>query len=174
MVAALGLVAPSSSGFTANRTPAVRRIVVTKSTRRLELWSGPRLVRSFRVALGLDPVNDKRREGDRRTPEGSFYITAKNAHSRFYRSLSLSYPNAAAAERGRKARLLTAGEQRQIMRALRNRREPPQHTALGGLILIHGGGSQRDWTWGCVALDNDDVDRLFPLVRVGTPVEIRH
>jgi murein L,D-transpeptidase YafK len=149
------------------------KIVVKKADRRLELYSSARLVRSYRIGLGLSPAGDKAREGDRRTPEGSFYVTDKNRKSKFFRSLRLSYPNIAAAERGRRARLITQWQYRRIVRAIRRGGTPAQNTPLGGEILIHGGGAQRDWTWGCVALDNRDVQELFGAVPVGTPVLIK-
>jgi murein L,D-transpeptidase YafK len=122
--------------------------------------------------LGLNPVDDKVKEGDRCTPEGDFFITAKNPKSQFFRSLALSYPNAEDAERGLRTGLITRRQHQQIIEAIRRKRTPPQETPLGGKILIHGGGSSRDWTWGCVALDNADMQELFEAIPVGTPVKI--
>ena len=82
-------------------------IVVKKSRRQLLLFSKGKLVRTYRVGLGLSPVGDKVRAGDRRTPEGEFYIFTKNNKSAFYLSLGLSYPNAAHAERGLRDGLIT-------------------------------------------------------------------
>src|SRR5215471_434725 len=76
------------------------RIVVKKSERKLFLYSGDKLVRTYRIGLGLKPTGDKVQEGDRRTPEGDFYIFTKNDKSAYYLSLGLSYPNAAHAQRG--------------------------------------------------------------------------
>ena len=150
------------------------RIVVTKSRRTLQLFSNERVVRTYRVGLGLSPVEDKVRAGDRRTPEGDFYICLKNSHSQFYLSLELSYPNQKNAERGLRDGLITRGQYNQIVSALTRKRVPPQNTRLGGELFIHGNGSQSDWTWGCVALDDKDVRELFDSVPVGTPVTIRH
>src|SRR5215471_6079138 len=149
------------------------RIVVRKSERRLLLYSGDKLVRTYRVGLGLSPVGDKVREGDRRTPEGNFYIFTKNDKSSFYLSLGISYPNAAAAERGLRDGLISKSQYDTILAALSARKAPPQNTRLGGDIYIHGNGSGSDWTWGCVALENEDIRELFNLVGVGTPVSIR-
>ena len=171
------LAVAASCGVVAARpenAAAERKIVVRKRARRLELYEAGKLVRTFRIGLGLNPVDDKTREGDRCTPEGSFYVTTKNEHSQFHRSLGINYPNLPAAERGKRTGLISQRQFDEIARALRRHGNPPQHTRLGGLILIHGGGSQRDWTWGCVALDNADIDALFPLVSVGTPVRIEH
>jgi murein L,D-transpeptidase YafK len=150
------------------------RIVVTKSKRSLQLYSAGRVVRTYRVALGLSPVEDKIRAGDRRTPEGDFYICLKNSHSQFYLSLELSYPNQKHAERGLRDGLITRGQYNQILSALTRKRVPPQNTRLGGELFIHGNGSQSDWTWGCVALDDKNIRELFDAVPVGTPVTIRH
>ena len=150
------------------------KIVISKSRRRLDLYSGGAIVRAYRVGLGLDPVNDKVRQGDRRTPEGSFYIFIKNSKSSFYLSLGLSYPDIEDAERGLRDGLISRAQHDRIVRAIRRKERPPQDTALGGDIFIHGEGSQSDWTWGCIALDNKDMKELFDAVPVGTRVEIEH
>lgn len=148
------------------------KIVVKKSRRQLLLFSGGQLVRTYRVGLGLSPVGDKVRAGDRRTPEGEFYIFTKNDRSAFYLSLGLSYPNTAHAERGLRDGLITRAQYEAITRALRAKKAPPQNTHLGGDIYIHGNGAQSDWTWGCVALENEDIRELFNAVNVATPVII--
>ncbi len=149
------------------------RIIVFKSKRRLELYSNDRMVRSYRVGLGTSPVEDKERQGDRRTPEGEFYVCIKNSRSTYYLSLGLSYPNQEDAERGLRNGLISRNTRDQIMNAIRNKKTPPQNTALGGDIYIHGHGSRNDWTWGCVALDNSDVKELFDAVPIGTSVVIK-
>ncbi|MDT7605334.1 MAG: hypothetical protein QOF61_3331 [Acidobacteriota bacterium] len=150
------------------------KIIVSKSKRRLELYSEGRVVRSYRVALGKNSVDDKEREGDRRTPEGEFYVCVKNAASKFYLSLGLSYPNREDAERGLRDHLITQTERDRIVEALDRNLRPPWNTALGGEIFIHGGGSASDWTWGCVALDDADIKELFDAVPQGTTVVIEH
>lgn len=157
------------------RLPLVSpRVVVTKSKRVLQLYSDGRVVRTYRVGLGLSPIEDKVRAGDRRTPEGDFYICMKNSHSQFYLSLELSYPNQKHAERGLRDGLITRAQYNQIVSALERKRVPPQNSRLGGELFIHGNGSQNDWTWGCVALDDKDIRELFDAVPVGTPVTIEH
>jgi len=150
------------------------RIVVTKGKRSLQLYSAGKVVRTYRVALGLSPVEDKIRAGDRRTPEGEFYICLKNPRSQFYLSLGLSYPNQQHAERGLREGLISRAQYEQIAGAIKRNRQPLQNTRLGGEIFIHGNGSQSDWTWGCVALDDKDTRELFDSVPVGTPVTIQH
>jgi murein L,D-transpeptidase YafK len=155
------------------KLPLVKpKIVVRKGQRQLLLFSEDKLVRTYRIGLGLSPVGDKVRQGDRRTPEGDFYIFTKNDKSAFYLSLGVSYPNAAHAERGLRDGLITKAQYDSIMRALRAGKGPPQNTRLGGDIYIHGNGAQSDWTWGCAALENEDIRELFKAVNVGTPVTI--
>ena len=150
------------------------RIVVMKSERRLELYSGSAVVRRYKIGLGLSPVEDKVRQGDRRTPEGEFYVFTKNDKSAFYLSLGLSYPNIEDAERGLRDKLISRRQHDVIVRAIKRKATPPQNTALGGDIYIHGNGAGSDWTWGCVALENADMKELFDAVTVGTPVTIKH
>ena len=148
------------------------RIIVRKGQRKLFLYSGHKLVRTYRIGLGLSPVGDKVREGDRRTPEGDFYIFTKNDKSAFYLSLGISYPNATHAKRGLRDGLITKTQYDAIMQALKDGKAPPQNTKLGGDIYIHGNGASKDWTWGCVALEDSDIRELFGAVTVGTPVTI--
>ena len=149
------------------------KIVVKKGQRQLLLFSEGKLVRTYHIGLGLSPVGDKVRQGDRRTPEGDFYIFTKNDKSAYYLSLGVSYPNATHAERGLRDGLITKAQHDTIISALRAKKGPPQNTRLGGDIYIHGNGSQSDWTWGCVALENEDIRELFNAVGVGTPVTIK-
>ncbi len=149
------------------------RIEVRKGERKLLLFSGDRLLRTYRVGLGLSPVGDKVREGDRRTPEGDFYVFIKNPKSAFYLSLGLSYPNLEHAKRGLRDGLISRTQYDEIATAVRQKKRPPQRTSLGGDIFIHGNGAQTDWTWGCVALENEDIKELSGAVEVGTPVSIK-
>jgi murein L,D-transpeptidase YafK len=123
--------------------------------------------------LGLSPVVDKIRQGDRATPEGEFYIFTKNDRSAYYLSLGVSYPNIEDAERGLRDGLISRADHDAIVKAIKRAVTPPQHTALGGDIYIHGNGASSDWTWGCVALENEDMRELFDAVRMGTPVTIK-
>jgi len=138
----------------------VDRIVVEKSERRLILVSGNNAVRSFRISLGGNPSGHKRQEGDERTPEGVYSISRRNAESSFYRALQISYPNA-------------------------EDRAAAQESGVdpGGLIMIHGirnglgwvGKLHRlvDWTNGCIAVTNSEMDQIWESVKIETPVEIR-
>ena len=160
-------------GGTLPETLVDPRLLAEKSRRTLTVFSGGRPVKTYRIALGDSPVKPKEREGDGKTPEGTFYVCLKNSESRYHLSLGLSYPSAPDAERGVREKLISKREQREILDAVRHYRKPPWNTKLGGEIMIHGGGTKRDWTEGCLALSDHDVEELYPLIPLGTPVEIR-
>lgn len=147
-------------------------IIVLKSKRQLQVFDGNTLVQQFPIGLGFNPIGDKSVEGDGATPEGDYYITHKNPNSNYYLSLGVSYPNQADAERGIKAKRIDKTIFNQIVQAQKNQSTPPQKTALGGEIFIHGKGSSRDWTWGCMALDDADMKKLFELIPEKTPIRI--
>jgi len=158
------------------------RILVRKGERKLYLyvWENgkERLTKTYQIALGNNPTGSKLRQGDGATPEGDYYITHKNARSKFYLSLGVSYPNVTDADNGLKEGLITKAEHQAIIGAIRARTKPPQNTRLGGDIFIHGGGTGklfglvRDWTLGCVALENEEIKELFEMIPVKTPVKI--
>lgn len=148
------------------------RVVVKKAERKLELFDGEKLIKTYKVALGFAPVGDKEKQGDGKTPEGDYYVFTRNDKSKFYLSLGVSYPNIEDAERGRKAGLITKAQYDKIAQAVRNKKTPAQNTALGGEIYVHGGGSSKDWTWGCVALENEEIREIFDAIPVGTMVRI--
>jgi len=152
-------------------------VVVIKSKRRLYLFDGPTLIRTYAIGLGPQPAGPKHRLGDGRTPEGMYRICTKKRESEHYRFLGISYPGAGDARFGLAAGLLTTGEVRAILEADVRGRCPPWTTPLGGGIGLHGGGAHRadgslDWTAGCIALDDADVSELFDVLRLGDPVEI--
>ncbi len=135
-------------------------VVVDKLRRRLEVFADGRLRTAFVAELGVNGLRRKLHAGDRATPEGRYRIVEKRGPgaTRYYKALLLDYPNPEDLSRWRQAR--SGGG-------------APVHSGPGGLIEIHGeGGRGRDWTDGCVALANRDMDRLFELVEVGSPVTI--
>jgi murein L,D-transpeptidase YafK len=156
------------------------RIVVAKRERTLDLILDGHVERRYSIALGRNAATDKSVEGDHATPLGEFYICAKNPRSKYFLSLCISYPNAEDAERGLAANLIGAEEYRQILAALHAGKMPPQHTRLGGEIYIHGRGAkesedapaEKDWTRGCIALDNSDMQELYDRIDIGTPIRI--
>lgn len=138
------------------------KVVVKKSERKMLLLSGDRVVRQYRVSLGGSPVGHKYREGDQRTPEGQYVLNWRNPNSNFYKAIHISYPN----ERDR-----------ELSRKL-------GYNNPGGMIMIHGlpnyiqsesmrrEYANRDWTQGCIAVQNHEMDEIWNLVRDGTPIHI--
>ena len=108
------------------------------------------------------------------TSTKGYYIFTKNVQSAYYLSLGISYPNIEDAQRGLRDGLITTAQYQQIAQVIRRRERPPQDTPLGGQIYIHGRGSRKDWTWGCVALDDRAIQELFEAIPVGTKVIIEH
>lgn len=148
-------VADAQAAWPPPLAPAAERadeIRVDKSDRRMTLLRGGNVIKSYRILLGDAPAGHKRQQGDERTPEGRYRITYRNDKSRFHLSLRVSYPNEA--------------DRRQA----RARGVDP-----GGDIMIHGGtppGYSRDWTDGCIALSDAQIEEVWRLVPVGTPIEI--
>ncbi len=135
-------------------------VVVYKENHRLTLFQAGRAVRSYPAELGYNSTRDKLHSGDAATPEGRYRITAKKGpgNSTYYKALLLNYPN---------------DEDRAQFERARRVGQIPRWARMGGLIEIHGdGGRGKDWTKGCVALANSDIDDLFKRVGVGTPVTI--
>jgi murein L,D-transpeptidase YafK len=139
--------------------PKADWILILKKDHVMELLAGGKVIRTYKVALGQGGLAPKEREGDGRTPEGHYVIDAKY-FNHYHKALRLSYPNAE--DRKRAAKL---------------------GVSPGGFILIHGlpngqgwiGAAHRlyDWTLGCIAVTDEEIDEIWNLVPVGTPVEIR-
>ena len=135
-------------------------IVVFKESHRLTVFHRGAAVATYDIDLGFNWTADKLHEGDGATPEGRYRIVARLGRSAsiYYKALLLDYPN--------------AGDRAEFARA-RKTGDLPVGARIGGLIEIHGGGGRdQDWTNGCVALANDDMDRVFDRAGVGTPVTI--
>jgi murein L,D-transpeptidase YafK len=136
------------------------RVVVLKKERTLQLLRHGKVIKSYKVALGGDPLGPKTRQGDHKTPEGVYTLDSRNAHSQFYKSIHISYPSA---------------RDRASARA--------QGVSPGGDVFVHGlangyrwlGSSHRmkDWTDGCIAVTNEEIDEIWAAVTDGTPIEIR-
>lgn len=153
MVLALGLAACGNSKFRTYNGPEVTQIQVHKADRKMYLFHNDRVLKEYGIGLGFEPTGHKQFEGDGKTPEGAYFISYKNPNSDFHLSLKISYPNEtdiAIAEAGDKA--------------------------PGGDIVIHGGPrertSKRDWTWGCVAVTDKQMEVIYSMVEVGTPIII--
>ncbi len=152
--------------------PRAVSIVVRKAARRLTLSGDGRELLTCRVGLGDSPVGRKERRGDHRTPEGDYRVATRNPNSQFHLFLGLSYPNEADAGRGLAQGLILPAEHRALVAAARTGRCPSWDTRLGGTVGIHGSGAASDWTWGCVALEDPDIETLWALCPIGTPVRI--
>jgi len=136
------------------------RIVIDKSAHRLTLWRGGRAFKTYQVALGRGGLAPKSRQGDDLVPEGSYRIDGRNAQSAYHRALHVSYPNAADLARARKLGVRPGGDI--MIHGLPN--------GYGWLGPVH---RFRDWTRGCIAVTDDEIEELWRLVPAGTPVEIR-
>jgi murein L,D-transpeptidase YafK len=174
---------PSSFAALVGSLAGPLRLVIWKSQYTLTLYKGDQPVKTYRAVFGKGfQDGDKRMTGDKRTPEGEFYICTMNHSKRFYKFLGLSYPDVKHAEFGLQYKLISPGEYMTIKRAIEERQQPPWGTRLGGAVGIHGrmldGAaapqyySAMNWTDGCVALDNTDVDEIYSVVSLGTPVTI--
>jgi len=145
--------------FSAAQTQA-DKILVIKSTRTMTLYGGGKVLKTYKVALGGAPVGPKRVQGDHKTPEGSYIIDRKNPQSQFHLALHVSYPDAADRARARSLGSLPGGDI--MIHGL-----PPAFAYLGALHR------QTDWTDGCIAVTNAEIEEIWRLVPVGTRVEIR-
>jgi murein L,D-transpeptidase YafK len=151
-------------------------IHVHKTRHEMRLQEGDRVLRTFQIALGKQPTAGKVIRGDGRTPEGRYYVCEKRPRSRFRRFLGISYPNVDDAEKAYAERLISADEWADIFFANLRQTVPPWSTALGGRVGIHGYGGREelpvDWTQGCIAVSDADIDYLYGVVPLGTPVVI--
>jgi murein L,D-transpeptidase YafK len=156
----LALAIPCAASDALAKDAHADKVLVLKSDRTLELLDHGKILKKYKVALGGAPVGKKEKQGDHKTPEGLYTLDRRNEHSQFYRSLHVSYSHAEDREQARKSRA------------------PP-----GGDIMLHGLpngygwiGSRhrlRDWTDGCIAVTNEEIDEIWRAVADGTPIEIR-
>jgi len=157
------LLFPALSGQAGQSLPVdVRadRIVVAKAAREMVLLANGQVLKTYQIALGRNPVGPKEIEGDRKTPEGTYVIDFRNPESSYHRALHISYPGP------------------EDLRRSSEKGVPP-----GGDIMIHGlgngaewaGADHRyfDWTKGCIAVTNEEIDEIWRVVPDGTPIEIR-
>ncbi len=158
------------------------KIRVHKSDKILAVYAGNAWLKNYPIELGDNGMGDKQVSGDHKTPEGTFYITEISVLTPVdeylgSRWMRLSYPNIEDAERGLSQNLINQWTHDQIVAAINQGQTPPQRTALGGGVGIHGGTTTAkgsNWTWGCIGLSDRDVEEIFPYVTVGTPVLIQH
>lgn len=152
LVAVIGL-SGCGSKFKRYNGPEVTQIQVHKADRKLYLFNNDKVLKSYDIGLGFQPVGPKQFEGDGKTPEGQYFISYKNPNSNYHLSLKISYPNEA-----------------DVAFAESQGKSP------GGDIVIHGGPtspvSKRDWTWGCVAVTDREIEVIYSMVKPGTPIYI--
>lgn len=144
----------STSKFRTFDGPEVTFVVVNKAKRQMFLMHESKVLRSYTIDLGFAPVGNKFVEGDGRTPEGRYTINRRNPNSAFHLSLGISYPNAT---------------DRAEARALGK--------SPGGDIFIHGESNpfkkgRNDWTWGCIAVTNREMEEIYAMIKNGTPIQI--
>ena len=145
--------------FSHSAQAAVDLVQVIKSKRQMFLIEQGKIIKQFTIALGANPIGHKQQEGDERTPEGRYILDYRNPNSGYFKSLHVSYPN-----------------KQDLARA------KAKGVDAGGMIMIHGQRNgfgwaasltqRRDWTNGCMALSNEDMQVVWDLVQVGTPIEI--
>ena len=148
---------PAPSKFKSYDGPPVTQIVVKKGERRMYLVSGKTVLKSYDVGLGSQPIGAKAFEGDGRTPEGLYFIDRKNPRSSYHLSVGISYPSS-----------------EDITRAAMMGLRP------GGDIMIHGRGPEgrklveqrRDWTAGCIAVSDEEIEEIFAMLQPGVPIFI--
>jgi len=153
LVMAFGLTACGSK-FKGYSGPRVTLVEVDKSDRKMYLLHKEKVLKTYDIALGFAPAGHKQFEGDGKTPEGSYFISHRNPNSTYHLSLGISYPN-----RDDMAFAAAAGK-------------PP-----GGDIFIHGAPDgrpdRRDWTAGCIAVTDRQMERIYAMVKPGTPINIQ-
>ena len=144
----------------ASEFPVADRVVIEKGSRELHLMQDGKAFRTFKIALGIRPVGDKKQEGDFKTPEGRYLLDRRNPNSDFFLSIHVSYPSQA------------------------DRREAAKlGVSPGGAIMIHGQPNEpsrseayyrtQDWTNGCIAVSNSDMIDIWLMTGENTPIEIR-
>ena len=140
--------------------PVADKVVIEKAVRKLHLMQNGKAFRTFKIALGLRPVGDKKKEGDFKTPEGRYYLDSRNQHSDYFLAIHISYPDSA-----------------DLSEARQTGNDP------GGAIMIHGQPNEptrsetyyrtQDWTNGCIAVSNSDMIDIWLMTGENTPIEIR-
>lgn len=156
----LVMLATSVCGFAADSRLHADRVVVIKHERILQLYKDGQLIKSYKIALGGNPLGPKTQQGDHKTPEGNYTLDRRNARSQFYKSIHISYPNASDRVEARAHRVSPGGD-------------VFVHGLPNGYGWIGSGHRAKDWTDGCVAVTNEEMDEIWTAVADGTPIDIR-
>jgi murein L,D-transpeptidase YafK len=147
----------------AQELPATARadqVIVMKKERTLTLMSQGKVLKTYRVALGGDPLGPKDRQGDHRTPEGAYVLDRRNVQSKFYKSIHISYPDAKDVARAGKMQVSPGGD-------------VYVHGLPNGYKWVGSNHRLKDWTDGCIAVTDEEIDEIWRAVRDGTPIEIK-
>ncbi len=155
------MVLASGSGWNQALTAGVKadRVVVAKKDRTLTLMHQGQILKTYKVSLGGEPAGPKVQEGDHKTPEGTYVLDRRNPKSKFYRSIHISYPNEQDRERAAKLGVSAGGDI--MVHGLPN--------GFGWLERVH---LERDWTDGCIAVTDREMDEIWDAVADGTVIEI--
>jgi murein L,D-transpeptidase YafK len=159
-VLAVGLI---SIWMTAQSAPPVLHadhVVVLKKERALELVSNGTVIKTYKIALGRDPIGPKSKQGDHKTPEGVYVLNSRNSHSQFYESIHISYPSEHDRAVARQKGVSPGGDV--FIHGL-----PNGYAAIGAVHRL------RDWTDGCITVTNEEIDEIWKAVPDGTQIEIR-
>ena len=159
------------------------QVIVLKSNKELILKKSNNIIKKYRIATGKGGNGTKRKRGDSKTPLGVYRISKLNKSKRFHYFIHLDYPNLIDAWYGFKNEVIDGNDFKRIANAYKKRISPPQDTKLGGQIGIHGIGKtttkklaihqELNWTDGCIALTNDDINDLMKFIKIGTTVVIK-
>jgi tetratricopeptide (TPR) repeat protein len=142
------------------QTEPADKVLIEKKERRLTLLSKGDVIKTYKIALGGDPLGPKERQGDNKTPEGTYYIDSRNRNSEYHLSLRISYPNEKDKMRAKELGVSPGGDI--MIHGIKN--------GLGWVGALHAG---IDWTKGCIAVTDEEMEEIFKLVPIGTIVEIR-
>ena len=143
-----------------DKSVKIDKIEIIKSKRELQVYSNDKLIKTYKISLGRKPIGKKEFEGDKKTPEGHYIINDKNPNSKFHKNLGISYPNKQDVENAKKIGKNPGGQIK--IHGIRN-----GYGWLGKLHLLI------DWTAGCIALTDEEIDELYNIIKTGTPVEIK-
>jgi murein L,D-transpeptidase YafK len=156
-LAAFSLQALSANDPALPASAMADKVVVLKGERKLLLMKGDKVLKTYTISLGGNPVGGKIRQGDSKTPEGNYVLDRHNAHSQYHKSIHISYPNAEDVARARRLGVPPGGD-----------------VFLHGLPNdFHGPSGFGDWTFGCIAVTNAEIDEIWRVVANGTPIEIK-
>lgn len=151
--------AATATELTLPKNAKIDSIVVVKHSRTMRVYYQKHLLKTYPIALGRQPLGHKQQKGDNRTPEGLYYITDRNPNSSCHKNLGISYPNNADRAAARKRGVSTGGD-------IKIHGLPNGQGYIGALHLLH------DWTYGCIAVTDAQIDELYRHVRIGSPILI--